>query len=168
MLHREVAWGAWAQFTINDGGLPLAQYIQYIILYMCIASCVHVDVVLCAIWYHCYNLKNVKNTHGEVLILVNFSIFQRRALSQTPVNIYKTFWRHPGRLLTSYVRLIYVLCLLGTFITLFLIRSYNDLKTRIYDVAVLLVNKTNHNLPSNKDSNKRSLIILNPLNLAVQ
>ena len=24
----------------------------------------------CAIWYHLYNLKNVKNTHGEVLILV--------------------------------------------------------------------------------------------------
>ena len=24
----------------------------------------------CAIWYHLYNLKNVKNTHGGVLILV--------------------------------------------------------------------------------------------------
>ena len=24
----------------------------------------------CAIWYHFYNLKNVKNTHGGVLILV--------------------------------------------------------------------------------------------------
>ena len=24
----------------------------------------------CAIWYHLYNLKNVKNTHGEVLLLV--------------------------------------------------------------------------------------------------
>ena len=29
-----------------------------------------VDVVLCAIWYHSYNLKNVKNTHGGVLLLV--------------------------------------------------------------------------------------------------
>ena len=27
-------------------------------------------VMLCAIWYHLYNLKNVKNTHGGVLILV--------------------------------------------------------------------------------------------------
>ena len=27
-------------------------------------------VVRCAIWYHLYNLKNVKTTHGEVLILV--------------------------------------------------------------------------------------------------
>ena len=24
-------------------------------------------VVRCAIWYHLYNLKNVKNTHGRVL-----------------------------------------------------------------------------------------------------
>ena len=28
-------------------------------------------VVRCAIWYHLCNLKNLKNTHGEVLILVN-------------------------------------------------------------------------------------------------
>ena len=27
-------------------------------------------VVLCAIWYHSYNLKSVKNTHGVVLLLV--------------------------------------------------------------------------------------------------
>ena len=27
-------------------------------------------VILCAIWYYLYNLKNVKNTHGGVLILV--------------------------------------------------------------------------------------------------
>ena len=26
--------------------------------------------VVCAIWYHPYNLKNVKNSHGEVLLLV--------------------------------------------------------------------------------------------------
>ena len=29
-----------------------------------------VFVVHCAIWYHLYNFKNVKNTHGGVLILV--------------------------------------------------------------------------------------------------
>ena len=29
------------------------------------------NVVRCAIWYHLYNLKNVKNTHGGLLILVN-------------------------------------------------------------------------------------------------
>ena len=27
-------------------------------------------VTPCAIWYHLYNLKNVKNTHGEKLLLV--------------------------------------------------------------------------------------------------
>ena len=27
-------------------------------------------VVLCAIWYHSYNSKNVKNTDGAVLLLV--------------------------------------------------------------------------------------------------
>ena len=27
-------------------------------------------VMRCAIWYHLYDLKNVKNTHGGVLILV--------------------------------------------------------------------------------------------------
>ena len=27
-------------------------------------------VMFCTIWYHLYNLKNVKNTHGGVLLLV--------------------------------------------------------------------------------------------------
>ena len=29
----------------------------------------------CAIWYHLYNLKNVKNTRGEVLVLVKLLAF---------------------------------------------------------------------------------------------
>ena len=29
-------------------------------------------VVRCAIWYHMYNLKNVKNTHGGVVLSVKF------------------------------------------------------------------------------------------------
>ena len=28
--------------------------------------------LLCTIWYHFHNLKNVKNTQGEVLLLVKF------------------------------------------------------------------------------------------------
>ena len=32
--------------------------------------CWKVYVVRCTIWYHLYNFKNVKNTHGGVLILV--------------------------------------------------------------------------------------------------
>ena len=30
----------------------------------------------CAIWYHLQNLKNVKNTHGRVLILVKVQAYQ--------------------------------------------------------------------------------------------
>ena len=29
-----------------------------------------IDETLCEIWYHLYNLKNVKNTHEGMLILV--------------------------------------------------------------------------------------------------
>ena len=29
-------------------------------------------VMQCVIWYHLYNLKNVKNTHWRVLLLLNF------------------------------------------------------------------------------------------------
>ena len=28
---------------------------------------------LCAVWYYLYNLKNVKKTHGEMLLLVTWS-----------------------------------------------------------------------------------------------
>ena len=31
-------------------------------------------VMRCAIWYHLYNLRNVKNTHGGVLILVKLQL----------------------------------------------------------------------------------------------
>ena len=37
----------------------------------------------CAIWYHLYNLKNVKNTQGEVLLLV----------SKTPSWVFFTFFK---------------------------------------------------------------------------
>ena len=33
----------------------------------------------CAIWYHLYNVKNVKNTHGEVLILVKLQALEFHA-----------------------------------------------------------------------------------------
>ena len=32
----------------------------------------HPYVMLCAIWYYLYNFNNVKNTHGEELLLVSF------------------------------------------------------------------------------------------------
>ena len=37
----------------------------------------------CAIWYHLYNLINVKNTHGGLLILVKL---QAKACSVTKIN----------------------------------------------------------------------------------
>ena len=33
------------------------------------------NVMFCAIWYHLYNLKNVKNTDGGVLLLVKLQTF---------------------------------------------------------------------------------------------
>ena len=42
---------------------------------------VFVNEILCAIWYHLFNLKNVKNTHGGVLILV----------MNTPPRVFFTF-----------------------------------------------------------------------------
>ena len=40
-------------------------------------------VVRCTIWYHLYNLKNVKNTHGGVLILVKL---HAKACNFTKIN----------------------------------------------------------------------------------
>ena len=36
-------------------------------------------VMFCAIWYHLYNLKNVKNTHGGMLLLVKFKTSNTRS-----------------------------------------------------------------------------------------
>ena len=44
---------------------------------------VPVYVMRCAIWYHLHNLKNVKNTHGGVLILVKM---QTDACNFTKIN----------------------------------------------------------------------------------
>ena len=35
-------------------------------------------VMRCAIWYHLYNLKNVKNTHGGVLLLLKVTLLHGR------------------------------------------------------------------------------------------
>ena len=31
--------------------------------------------MFCAIWYHLYNLKNVKNTHGRISLLVKLQAY---------------------------------------------------------------------------------------------
>ena len=38
------------------------------------------NTMLCAIWYHLYNFKNVKNTHGGVLLLVKLQPKKRATL----------------------------------------------------------------------------------------
>ena len=46
----------------------------------------------CAIWYHLYNLKNVQNTHGGVLILVKLQATASTfAKSNTPLWVFFTF-----------------------------------------------------------------------------
>ena len=42
-------------------------------------------LMLCAIWYYLSNFKNVKNTHGSVLILVT--------KSKTPPSVFFTFFK---------------------------------------------------------------------------
>ena len=39
-----------------------------------LSFCTDGYVMLCAIWYHLYNLKSVKNTHGGVLLLVKLQV----------------------------------------------------------------------------------------------
>ena len=39
--------------------------------------------MFCAIWYHLYNLKKVKNTHRGVLLLVKLQIKHSNTLGNT-------------------------------------------------------------------------------------
>ena len=48
------------------------------------------NVMHCAIWYHLYNLKNVKNTHGGVLLFVTFQAFTE---SNIPPWVVFTFFK---------------------------------------------------------------------------
>ena len=48
--------------------------------------------MLCTIWYHLYSLKNVKNTRGEVLLLVKL---QAEACNFTKSN--RTLLKVPNR-----------------------------------------------------------------------
>ena len=50
-----------SQINVSPNFLCLIVFIYLSILYYVMRS---------AIWYHSYNLKNVKNTHGGVLLLV--------------------------------------------------------------------------------------------------
>ena len=53
------------------------------IIIVCFLCNLGLYVMRCAIWYHLYNLKNVKNTHGGVLILIKL---QAKACNFTKIN----------------------------------------------------------------------------------
>ena len=54
--------------------------------------------MLCTIWYPLYNFKNVKNTHGRVLLLVKFQATKSTLVkfqatkSNTPPWVFFTFF----------------------------------------------------------------------------
>ena len=47
-------------------------------------------MVCCATWYYLYNLKNVKNTHGKVLLLVRLQTVTFLYPLKTSENLYPT------------------------------------------------------------------------------
>ena len=64
-----------------------------------ISTLVGTSAVLCTIRYHLYNLKNVKNTHGGVLILLKFpasafKLYKWYQIAQRITNFFSNlFWR---------------------------------------------------------------------------
>ena len=47
--------------------------------------------MLCAIWYHLYDLKNVKNTHGGLSLLVKLKAYFTK--SNTSLWVFFTFFK---------------------------------------------------------------------------
>ena len=48
--------------------------------------------MFCAIWYPLYNLKNTKNIHGGMLLLVKFQAEARNfTKSNTPMGVFHVF-----------------------------------------------------------------------------
>ena len=63
-------WDGWQGCEYPfDALLQLVVRLLLTLLYL-VASLIFLYVMLCMIWYLLYNLKNVKNTHGGVLLLV--------------------------------------------------------------------------------------------------
>ena len=49
--------------------------------------------MLCAIWYHLYNLNNVKNTHEKNLLLVTLRLVTFSNKSNTSPWVFFTFFK---------------------------------------------------------------------------
>ena len=52
-----------------------------------------VHVMRCTIWYHLYNLKNMENIHGGVLLLVKLQASCNFTKGNTPPWIFFTFFK---------------------------------------------------------------------------
>ena len=52
------------------------------------------NLTVCAIWFHLYKLKNLKNTHGGALFLVKLQVIQivRNCASTTNMKLHATFF----------------------------------------------------------------------------
>ena len=63
--------------------------------YLSLSFCLYfiLFVMRCTIWYHLYNFKNVKNAHGEVLLLVKLqaALGCNFTKSNTPPWVFFTF-----------------------------------------------------------------------------
>ena len=55
--------------AISIHGLNFTFYLFFWLLYLVLLL-----EMLCLIWYHLYNLKNVKMTHGGVLLLIKLQV----------------------------------------------------------------------------------------------
>ena len=56
------------------------------------------NVMRCAIWYYLYNFKNVKNTHGGVLILVQLQAELKAKCKLRKGQIYRKYFIGPSLL----------------------------------------------------------------------
>ena len=63
-----------------------------------------IHVVRCTIWYHLYNLKNVKNTHGGVLILVKLQAFKINTPPWVSFTFFKLYKWYQIAQQTTYVQ----------------------------------------------------------------
>ena len=64
------------------------------VLFLFTSGLRRVIVIRCATWYHLYNLKSVKNTHGGVLPLVKLHASANNfAKSNTPPWVFFTFFK---------------------------------------------------------------------------
>ena len=89
------SWSSFQQYAFSTSVTRNRTWCQCLVSY-------NIYVAFCAIWYHLYNLKNLKNSHGGVLLLVNFT------KSNTPPWVFFTFlklykWYQIAQSVTYYV-----------------------------------------------------------------